>query len=100
MRRVFTEGDLRVALNNHGFRLHRLDDTAHSVSLSLSEARDARDLLDTAISHACKADPMCSVCNETIPLERVQLAHLRGQNAKYCSDRCRSTAAKRRQRAV
>jgi hypothetical protein len=43
--------------------------------------------------------PECAVCDAAIPNERVELARARGAAPTYCSDRCRATAAKRRQRA-
>jgi predicted nucleic acid-binding Zn ribbon protein len=41
----------------------------------------------------------CQECSAPIPRDRVVAARTRGVEPRYCSDRCRSTAAKRRQRA-
>lgn len=43
--------------------------------------------------------PRCEVCGKPIPAERVRLAIARGYTAKYDTDRCAATAARRRYRA-
>jgi len=43
--------------------------------------------------------PVCVVCGQPIPRDRIELAASRGTEAIYDSDSCRNTAAKRRYRA-
>jgi RNA polymerase-binding transcription factor DksA len=60
--------------------------------------RTAEEILEAALWRTDVEQMNCEVCGKEIPLERIIAAQSRGQLARYDTDRCRMTAAKRRQR--
>jgi len=61
--------------------------------------RTAEEILEAALERRDIEQTNCEVCGKEIPLERIVAARSRGQIARYDTDRCRNTAAKRRERA-
>jgi predicted nucleic acid-binding Zn ribbon protein len=55
--------------------------------------------LDSGVPLAVASVRKCEVCGKRLTPEQVAVAASRGTEARYCSTTCRSTAAKRRQRA-
>lgn len=60
---------------------------------------DRRIVETTARGERIPLVPGCTVCSEPIPEDRVYAARSRGVAARYCSERCKTTATRRRQRA-
>ncbi len=74
---------------------------ATDVAIVLVGDATPEELLDRALERDPDADAwtVCMHCGALIGRDRVAAAIARGQEPRYCSARCRSTAAKRRQRA-